>query len=76
MLLGAQPEQGNPAPVRCGLDQIVAVARVNLLGQRVEPCVFGRIGDLARAETLTAETAFGIRLEVVIPRWVLLPAEV
>jgi hypothetical protein len=62
--------------VRRGLGEVVAVPGIDLLSQRVQACMLVGIGHLAGEEILTAETAFGVRLEVVKPRRVLMAAEI
>ncbi len=73
---GSEPEKGNPPSVRFGLGEIVAVPGVNLHSERVQVGVFVGICHLVGDEILTAEAALGVRLEVVVPRRVLLPTEV
>src|SRR5664279_1503199 len=73
-LAGSEPEEWDLTPDRRCLCEVVAVTGVGLLGERIEACVLSEVGDLARNEILAPELAFAVRLEVVVPLRVLLPA--
>ena len=60
-----EPDDRDLPPHRLG--PIVAVPGVDLLGERVQACVFVGISDLGRQKSLEAEFALGVPLQVVIP---------